>query len=286
MVAIDIHALNIKPFNDLSYHSFDAGGLRRSSDNSYPYWKLIKPINKMKKVFSTLYVFAISAIFSFLPSNDAIAQIIYSGTTENPGEPVVKVLGNCTTGNNCLALEGYLSNLYTAAGAGVYGLAQNPNQYGVFASGTNGAIAIAGYSTAGFSAYFYGTGKVKITGTDPSIQIGIATRPAGYQLSVDGKIVAEEIKVEASPWSDYVFEEGYNLRSIDELEHFINKNGHLPNIPSALVVESEGLQLGKHQAAVLEKIEELTLYIIQLNQKIEEQERKIQELSQDRNRDN
>lgn len=88
----------------------------------------------------------------------------------------------------------------------------------------------------------------------------------GYQLSVDGKIIAEEVKVQLSTsWPDYVFGEGYKLMPIDELEKSIQQNKHLPNIPSAADVTAEkGIVLGEMNRKLLEKIEELTLYIIQL----------------------
>lgn len=93
-----------------------------------------------------------------------------------------------------------------------------------------------------------------------------AVPATGYQLSVDGKIIAEEVKVQLSTsWPDYVFGEGYKLMPIDELEKSIQQNKHLPNIPSAADVTAEkGIVLGEMNRKLLEKIEELTLYIIQL----------------------
>ncbi|HRN55614.1 MAG TPA: hypothetical protein PLL71_04150 [Agriterribacter sp.] len=87
----------------------------------------------------------------------------------------------------------------------------------------------------------------------------------GYKLAVGGNMVAEKIKVKLmSNWPDYVFEQHYRLLSLSELEEFIRKNNHLPEIPSALEVEQKGLDLGENQALLLKKIEELTLYIIEL----------------------
>lgn len=88
----------------------------------------------------------------------------------------------------------------------------------------------------------------------------------GYQLSVDGKIIAEEVKVQLSTsWPDYVFADDYRLLPIEELEKSIRQNKHLPNIPSAADVTAEkGIELGEMNRKLLEKVEELTLYIIQL----------------------
>jgi hypothetical protein len=106
----------------------------------------------------------------------------------------------------------------------------------------------------------------------------------GYSLSVDGKIIAEEVKVQLSTaWPDYVFGKNYKLLPLDELEQSINKNKHLPNIPSAAEVEKDGISLGDMNKRLMEKVEELTLYIIDLNKKnnaLAEKVQKLEELSQ------
>lgn len=95
-------------------------------------------------------------------------------------------------------------------------------------------------------------------------RIGIGTTSPGYKLDVCGTIRAKEIRVE-SGWCDYVFEKNYKLRSIDELEQFVSKNKHLPGIVPAAEVEKEGLKVAEMSKAMMEKIEELTLYVIQLS---------------------
>ena len=79
-------------------------------------------------------------------------------------------------------------------------------------------------------------------------------------------------------WADYVFKKDYKLMPLEELEKFVATNNHLPNIPSAQEVTQKGLDLGSVQAKQMEKIEELTLYIIELNKKIETQDKRIAEL--------
>jgi len=102
-----------------------------------------------------------------------------------------------------------------------------------------------------------------------SVGIGLSSLadiPTGYLLVVDGNVIAEEVRVELSgDWPDYVFQDNYQLRSIEELKQSIRENGHLPGIPSASEVENTGLHLGDMQKRMMEKIEELSLYIIQLN---------------------
>jgi hypothetical protein len=111
---------------------------------------------------------------------------------------------------------------------------------------------------------------------------GNAARTAvGYSLSVDGKVIAEEVRVQLSTaWPDYVFADGYQLPSLESIEQHIKTNKHLPGIPSAAQVEKEGILLGDINKRLLEKIEQLTLHLIDLNkenQEIKEQYRKMAE---------
>ncbi len=76
--------------------------------------------------------------------------------------------------------------------------------------------------------------------------------------------MAEEVRVRTS-WADYVFDKHYELKPLEEVESYIARNGHLPNVPSATKVESEGLNIGDIIRIQQEKIEELTLYIIEQN---------------------
>lgn len=92
-----------------------------------------------------------------------------------------------------------------------------------------------------------------------------------YLLAVDGKIISEEVRVEVSgSWPDYVFAEDYDLMPLQQLEQQITTEKHLPGIPSADVIDSDGIALGEMQKAMMQKIEELTLYVIDLQKQIEE----------------
>ncbi len=106
-------------------------------------------------------------------------------------------------------------------------------------------------------------------------QIGIGTETPDELLSVNGTIHSKEVKVDLNNWPDYVFSKAYNLPTLKEIETYIKENGHLQNIPSAKEVEKEGIQLGNMNAKLLEKIEELTLYIIQQEKRIESQSKEI-----------
>ncbi|MBM2817345.1 MAG: hypothetical protein HW421_4107, partial [Ignavibacteria bacterium] len=98
------------------------------------------------------------------------------------------------------------------------------------------------------------------------------------RLSVDGQIVALDIIVTLSPWSDFVFDKNYNLMELPELEKLIRQNGHLPGIPSAKEVKEKGVNVGEMQAKLLQKIEELTLYVIDLKKQNDILNAKIEQL--------
>lgn len=111
----------------------------------------------------------------------------------------------------------------------------------------------------------------------PGGQLGIGTNETfGYKLAVDGSILAEEVIVKVSEnWPDYVFDAGYEPLPIAELQDFIRQNKHLPGIPNQDMISAEGLRLGEMECLLLKKIEELTLYIISQENKIEELETRV-----------
>jgi hypothetical protein len=100
-----------------------------------------------------------------------------------------------------------------------------------------------------------------------NIPIGV-----NYKLIVQDGILTEKVKVavrNSTQWSDHVFEERYNLKPLEEVEKYIKENKHLPNIPSSEDLVKDGLDLGEMQAKQMEKIEELTLYLIEMKKDIE-----------------
>jgi hypothetical protein len=105
--------------------------------------------------------------------------------------------------------------------------------------------------------------------------VGIGTSdPGPYKLAVNGNIRAKKLVVETG-WSDYVFNDDYHLRSLSAVEKFIRENKHLPDVPSAKEVEKNGISVGDSQAVLLKKIEELTLYMIALEKKVNLQEQQL-----------
>jgi hypothetical protein len=99
-----------------------------------------------------------------------------------------------------------------------------------------------------------------------------------FKLSVNGRIRASEVKVYTN-WADFVFEPTYRLRPLKEVESYIKEKGHLPEMPTAKEVETNGVNIGETQSKLLQKIEELTLYLIEQNKKLDEQAIKLEEQS-------
>ena len=93
-------------------------------------------------------------------------------------------------------------------------------------------------------------------------RVGIGTTAPKEALSVNGNIRAKEIKVEIANWPDYVFAEGYQLPSLQETARYIEANKHLPGVPKAAEIEENGLSLGEMNKILMQKIEELTLHLI------------------------
>ncbi|RDI09810.1 hypothetical protein [Flavobacterium sp. AG291] len=108
------------------------------------------------------------------------------------------------------------------------------------------------------------------------VRIGLGANdlktPDGYKLFVEQGILTEKVKVAVAgqvDWADYVFAPDYKLMPLEEVEQFTKENNHLPNVPSASEMVNNGLDVAKMDAKLLEKIEELTLYLIEQNKQID-----------------
>lgn len=112
---------------------------------------------------------------------------------------------------------------------------------------------------------------------DGKVGIGTTQIPDSFKLAVAGRIIAEEIvvRLQSSWWPDYVFKPNYNLMPLHQVEQFVTTNNHLPGIPSAAEVQNDGISMGDMQNKLLQKIEELTLYIIEQDKKIKNLEEKL-----------
>ncbi|TKC05243.1 hypothetical protein [Pedobacter frigoris] len=109
-------------------------------------------------------------------------------------------------------------------------------------------------------------------------KIGIGMNTPTEKLEVNGKIRAREIKVENANWPDYVFAPSYKVPTLQETEKHIKEKGHLPGIPSASDVKANGIDLGDMNAKLLQKIEELTLHLIEKDKKIVNLEDRLEKI--------
>jgi hypothetical protein len=111
-----------------------------------------------------------------------------------------------------------------------------------------------------------GSGKVAIG--------NITANNITHKLTVDGGIRAEELLLDNVVGADFVFEEDYNLMCIDEVAAFVKEHKHLPGIAPAADMQQNGVSMGEFQIQLLQKIEELTLYMIEQNRRIKDLEQK------------
>jgi hypothetical protein len=182
-------------------------------------------------------------------SSNETGFYIYRG-----GSQIASVGSNITSYSNTGLTASTSYNYYVVAYNGA-GNSSNSNT----ASGTTTTCSSGSWTANGSNIYF-NTGKVSI---------GTNIANSASALSVSGKILATEVEVVSSITADYVFEPEYKLMPLTDLEKYLQKHKHLPDFPSATEFSEKGQNLGKTDDLLLRKIEELTLYIIEQNKKIE-----------------
>ncbi len=193
--------------------------------------------------------------------------IAYSVTDQTTNQDVFVVMGDGSVGVGTDNLNFSKLNVLAQNETGLTVTTNHTGDYGygirsMVAKNKTKAFAVYNAETQEESFVVLGNGNVGI-GT---------TAVNGAKLSVEGIIRARRVLVNATPWADYVFEPTYQLMTINQLEEYITTNKHLPNIPTAKVVEKEGADLGEINRLLVEKVEELTLYIIELNKRMEQLE--------------
>lgn len=166
-------------------------------------------------------------------------------------------------------------NMMSSAGGKIRAAFVQEGEYQLFlSSNTNNSIGIA-TNTPNINAKLhvvgnlFSQGKVYIGTPDATTMNKIAP----YSLAVDGAALFTKAVVKLkSNWPDYVFDASYKIPKLSEIETFIKRNGHLPEMPTASEVEKNGIDLGENQVTLLKKIEELTLILIELEKKVEKLE--------------
>lgn len=215
---------------------------------------------------------------------DAKLTIYRTANTEPPTASQYSIMSNQV---------GAAVNFYKARGTASAKLAANANdaiggligfQYNGTAFANGAAMRFVVESANSAQIRFQtnpGTGTFEnrmIIGANGAV--GINVQPADMSklgtatLGVNGKILATEVEVKLfGSWPDFVFKKDYQLMPLCEVENFINENGHLPNVPNEAQVKENGINLGQMDGILLQKIEELTLHIIELNKRIAELEK-------------
>ncbi|MFT6338102.1 MAG: hypothetical protein ACJATI_004873 [Halioglobus sp.] len=210
------------------------------------------------------------------PGDVRILDDLSVGTTANTARVLINN-ENTLYGGNAIATriqashngtQGSYGALITSEGSG------SGNVFGIHntASSTNPNSTVFGiysYTPVSDGWAMYSAGNTYVSS---DLHIGTQADPydGEYRLILDGKMIAEEVRVQNSlDWPDYVFREDYKLLSLPQLEAYIQKHNHLPNIPSASEVEKEGILLGEMQIKLMEKVEELTLHLIAQQKEIE-----------------
>jgi len=196
-------------------------------------------------------------------------------TTNNANQVVIPGVYNFERvnigqGGNGSALLEFVNHSGVSTSYGIK-IGANVDTYG------NGLYIVAAPSSTSYNTLQYAGNPAIFVNTDNNVAIG-TTNPAGYKLAVAGNMIAEKVKVKLqSGWPDYVFDESYILPSLQEVAAFAAKNKHLPGIPTAKEVEANGLDLGETDKKLLQKIEELTLYLINQDKQISSQQQLILE---------
>ncbi|AWV99852.1 hypothetical protein [Arcticibacterium luteifluviistationis] len=208
-------------------------------------------------------------MYNNLVGNDNVAlgkDVLFSSTGNNNIGIGSSSFVAKTSGNNNVGV-GYLAGASNTTGSSniFLGYAAGQNETGsskLYISNTNTATPLI---YGDFSAKFVSIGDVE-SGLKRETAAG-----NGYKLLVQGGILTEKVKValkSSGDWADYVFEPSYNLLSLEEVEKFTLENKHLPNVPSADEMAENGLEIAETSKMFMEKIEELTLYMIDLNKEV------------------
>lgn len=159
------------------------------------------------------------------------------------------------------------------ATAGITFFNENTNTFNISSWGGNAFVETMGdqlilRSGSGANLYLKNDGRVTV---------GLVSPALNHRLTVLGKIMCYDVTTSPTyEWPDYVFGDDYKLRPLSEVKAFIEKNKHLPNIPPAAEIEKNGLQLGDMSKRLMEKVEELTLYILQQQEQIDDLKIQIQ----------
>jgi trimeric autotransporter adhesin len=175
---------------------------------------------------------------------------------------------SASTGNNLTVIGNNAGNI--ASGSNLTFIGNNAGKAPATSNGLTNATAI------GYNAQVT-TSNSLILGN--GVNVGIGTTAPDSKLAVKGIIHAEEVKVDLNVTApDYVFESDYKLANLTDIKEYVDKNHHLPEIPSAAQFAKEGINLSEMNMKLLKKVEELTLYLIDQQKQLKQQGEQINKM--------
>lgn len=254
------------PLDNLDYHHF----IRKSDEFAATYINQVSTTGDILALSSGIAT--ANRNIKFLVKNNGALQIGELG-----GNHDIQVRRSGSQGNVTLLLEADSDDKNENSNPAIK-LLQDGKKVGakIGFSNTEFGANMFGISTQYTGTYHYDTFIINpVNG-----YIGIGTKSPDSRLSVKGKIHTQELVIDlkGAVVPDYVFTPEYPLKSLHTVEEYINKNGHLPNVPSAKEIQANGLDVKNMNLKLLEKIEELTLYVIALHKKNKELEYQLQQL--------
>ena len=222
---------------------------------------------------SPTYKLHVATNLNFLPIGSAYSETTAQiGRFSTMGLRFQSIGYNLTPGGQFPLTIGEAYKLQFASGTNLYGYIEYSNP-------------ATSNTTVGAVSFGYGTTELMRINQNGKVRIGLGTNdiktPDGYKLFVEEGILTEKVKgavKTTTDWADYVFAKDYKLMPLEEVEKFTKENNHLPNVPSATEMVNQGLDVAKMDAKLLEKVEELTLYIIEQNKINDKQAKEIEEL--------
>jgi hypothetical protein len=208
------------------------------------------------------------------PYKNTFVAAFRDGTIDNAsGQIIIWLRGNTTYHYKAPFAVGPISVHDGVSNPVDYKPGSQPNSITyTFKTAVDANVNVNGMTYAGH-ANFNGTGSNYFAG---SVGIGVINKSATYKLAVDGTIGARKVKVTQETWADFVFDKDYELPSLQEVDAYIKEHKHLPGVPSAEEVIKKDLDLGEMNKILLQKIEELTLHLIEQDKENKEQKTQIE----------